>query len=75
MYNGSEKDFLIQLASRIKERRKKKKLTQEELARLTGLHRTYIGQLESGQKNISMGVLLKVANALEVSVENLVKYL
>jgi len=43
-----------------------KKLTQEELADLAGLHRAYIGQIERGEKNIGLVNLEKIAKALKV---------
>lgn len=51
--------------------RKKKKLSQEELAELANLHRTYIGQIESGKRNIALKNVEKIAKALGVSVKDL----
>lgn len=56
---------LVTLGSVIKERRKLLKLTQEEFAEKCELHRTYIGQIERGEKNISFVNILRVAKALE----------
>ena len=51
--------------------RKKKKLSQEKLAELANLHRTYIGQIECGKRNIALKNIAKLAKALNVSVKEL----
>ncbi len=53
--------------------RKEKKLSQEKLAELANLHRTYIGQIESGKRNVGIENIAKLAKALGVSVKILVK--
>lgn len=60
---------------RIKSYRQKKRLSQERLAELSGLHPTYIGQLERGEKNPSVLSLLKISSALEISLESLISQL
>jgi len=45
--------------------------SQEELADLSDLHRTYIGQVERGEKNLTLRSLERIANALKVSMKNL----
>ena len=59
-------DQLIQFGQRVRELRKLKKLSQEELADIAELDRTYIGSVERGRRNISLVNILKIANALEV---------
>lgn len=57
---------------RIKEIREEKKMTQEELAKATGLTRTTISLLETGvTKSASSKTLLNIANALEVKIDDL----
>jgi transcriptional regulator with XRE-family HTH domain len=57
-------EFLItEFGNRIKQLRIAKKLSQEELSYSTGFHRTYIGMIERGERNISlinMAVFAKV---------------
>lgn len=50
-----------------------KQYTQEELAELSGLHRTYISCIELGKKNASLKVIENLANILEVDICNLFK--
>jgi transcriptional regulator with XRE-family HTH domain len=52
---------------RVRELREKRKLTQEELADLSGLNRPYLTLVESGKENISVVNLLAIANALGVT--------
>lgn len=55
------------LAINIKNLRKKKGLTQEDLGNLTGLHRTYIGGVEQARINLSLKNIDIIASALDVS--------
>lgn len=55
----------------IKKYRIEKKLSQEDLADKTGLHRTYISSVERGQRNISLKNIEKIAEALEIEVYKL----
>lgn len=59
------------IGERIRHFRKEKGLSQEELADKANLHATYIGQLERGEKNATLESIEKVANALEISLEDL----
>ena len=52
----------------IRKYRLEKKLSQEKLAEIAGLHRTYISDIERGKRSISLDNIEKVANALEVEV-------
>ncbi|REK64803.1 MULTISPECIES: helix-turn-helix domain-containing protein [Cohnella] len=59
------------IGERIRNYRKEKGWSQEELAHIANLHATYIGQLERGEKNATLESVEKVANALEIPLENL----
>ena len=49
--------------------RKKKCLTQEVLAFKANLDRTYIGRIERGERNISLAVAERIANALQIDIK------
>ena len=55
------------IGSRIKAARESKKLTQEELAELTGLTNNYISNIERTRSKPSIETLVKICNALEVT--------
>lgn len=57
----------------IRDQRTKNGLSQEELATRSGFHRTYIGMIERGEKNITLNNALKLANALDLSISDLLK--
>ncbi|MGH7195293.1 MAG: helix-turn-helix domain-containing protein [Candidatus Saccharimonadales bacterium] len=69
----TEAKFLKDFGSRIAELRKKRHLTQEQLADIVSLHRTYIGFIEQGKRNPSVGNINKIAAGLEVSLKELFK--
>ena len=54
------------LGLNIRHRRLELKLSQEKLADLAGLHRTYIGAIERGERNVSLLNIVAVARALGV---------
>lgn len=65
---------LTQFGKRLRALRRHKSLSQEELAELAGLHRTYVGSVERGERNISLLNLVALATALEVSLSDLVSF-
>lgn len=64
-------EILVKFGARVREIRKRKGLSQEELAFKAGLHRTYIGMIERAEKNITLVNIEKIANALETHVKGL----
>ncbi|WP_338972449.1 helix-turn-helix transcriptional regulator [Spiroplasma endosymbiont of Panorpa germanica] len=67
-----KKDNVISILSQnMKEIRTKANLTQEELSFRSGLHRNYISDTERGTRNISIKAVEKIAQGLEVPVEDL----
>jgi transcriptional regulator with XRE-family HTH domain len=65
------KNLLILLGKRVRELRVAKEWSQEEFAHVSGLHRTYIGQIERGEKNISFENLVKISSVLSVTASEL----
>ena len=60
-----------EIGRRIVKLRKHKKLTQEDLAGMADIDRSYLSEVESGYKNISVQVLKKIADALETKLSTL----
>jgi len=65
------KRLLTVLATNIRRLRKDKQLSQEGLAELTGLHRTYVGAVERAERNVTLSTLTSFARALNTSVPDL----
>lgn len=61
------------LARNLRRLRAKKGLSQEELADLAGLHRTYVGSVERCERNISLDNIEKLARALKVKPSELLE--
>ncbi|MCL1788046.1 MAG: helix-turn-helix domain-containing protein, partial [Defluviitaleaceae bacterium] len=59
------------LGMRIREERRKQNLTQEQLADKVCVTYSYIGQVERGQRGISLETLINVSNCLGVTVDSL----
>lgn len=63
-YSAADREFLQALGARIRELRRSRDWAQDEFAHRCGLHRTYIGAIERGERNISAINLRKIATAL-----------
>ena len=59
------------LAKNVRSYRNDHGLSQEELANICELHRTYIGSVERGERNVSLSTLEVLAEALGISVPEL----
>ncbi len=71
MAKTREHDFLTDFGKRLAELRNKKGITQEALAGDAGLHRTYIGFIEQGKRDPTIGNIYRIAKALGVSPKEL----
>ena len=61
----------MRFAANLRATRKQKGLSQEELADMAGLHRTYVGSVERGERNVSIDNVERLAVALGLDVVDL----
>jgi transcriptional regulator with XRE-family HTH domain len=59
------------LGDRIRKLRSRKGWSQEEFAAISGVHRTYIGSVERGEKNLTISTLHTLAKTLDTSIAQL----
>lgn len=62
--------ILLAFGQRVQELRKQRNLSQEQLAELAGVHRTYIGMVERAEKNITLYNINRIAKALKVGIKD-----
>lgn len=67
-------DYFSILGANVRTLRIKRKLTQEQLADLCDLHRTYVGAIERGDRNVSLKNIVIIAQALNVEPAELLLY-
>ncbi len=68
------KHFLMMLGKSIREKREKMGISQEQLGKLANCHRTYVGMVERGEKNITVLNMQKFAQALGVPLRDLIDF-
>ncbi len=73
MKSKINKDILKRLGQQIRDLRLEKSISQEELAAIAGVHRTYIGMVERGEKNITILTLARLSEALGVNLTKIIK--
>jgi len=69
--NLDDQRFLCDLGQRLRQHRLARSWTQAELASRCDLHRTFIGSVERGERNVSILNLRLIARVLRVSLEDL----
>ena len=62
---------VVNFGHRLKVIRASRKLSQEKLAELSGLHRTYISSVERGDRNPTLVTLGKLASALDMDISEM----
>jgi len=66
------KNILKAFEREVRRLRTERGISQEELAYLCGLHRTYIGSVERGERNLSLLNIVKISKALDLAISSLV---
>ena len=64
-------DIRKRFGKRVKELRRAKGMSHEELAHLAGLDRTYISDIEKGESDISIEIIQKLSIAFKINISNL----
>lgn len=64
--------LLKEIGSRITFHRKSRRFSQQQVADASGLDRAYISAVEHGKHNLTLGALIKLADALEIGIEELI---
>jgi len=69
----SSENILETFGKNVQKYRKEKQISQEKLAELADLHRTYIGMIERAEKNITLRNIEKIAKALGIEIKDLLE--
>lgn len=64
-------EVLIKFGKKIKQLRDERGISQEKLGELAKVHRTYVGMIERGEKNITLTNIERFAKALKIDIKNL----
>lgn len=65
--------LLAGVGSNIQAQRKRLRISQKQLADASGLDRAYLSAIEGGKQNVTLGVLYKLATALDIALDDLIK--
>ncbi|MFW9882673.1 MAG: helix-turn-helix domain-containing protein [Candidatus Thorarchaeota archaeon] len=71
-YTAQQQAYLKQIGKNIRAFRKKKRISQEELAFKANLDRSYIGSVERGERNVAVLNIKKIAAALRIKPKDIV---
>ena len=73
-YTTMNANIVLKFGRNVQQRRRSLGISQEHLAELAGVHRTYVGMIERGEKNITLRNIEKFAKALDMPIEDLMKF-
>jgi transcriptional regulator with XRE-family HTH domain len=73
MGRGRHSNEAAEFGERVRVRRLRLHLTQETLAEKCGLHFTYVGSVERGERNVTLQTIVRLARALDVDPGRLVR--
>lgn len=71
LYDKGEYMDYIAMGKRVKDIRKRKGITQERLAELTGLSSAHISNIENAHTKVSLSSVVSIANALQISLDEI----
>jgi transcriptional regulator with XRE-family HTH domain len=74
MKENDLKNVNVLFGLRVRQLRMERGLSQEQLGYDCGLHRTYVGQIERAEKNITLRNIAKIAKHLEVNIAELMDF-
>jgi transcriptional regulator with XRE-family HTH domain len=66
--------LLVRFGRKVRMEREKRNISQERFGEMAGIHRTYVGMIERGEKNITLINMEKIASALDISLKQLVDF-
>jgi len=68
------RSLITEFGKRVRQLRTARGLSQEQLAELTGFHRTYIGMIERGERNLSLSNIGVFAKVFEMTIAQLLDF-
>lgn len=63
---------MIAFGRRVREARKNKGISQESLAEMAGIDRSYMGNIERGEKNVTLKKAYEICDALDLDIKDIV---
>lgn len=69
--NMTKDDRVLAFGKRVREVRKKQGISQEKLAELAGIDRSYMGNIERGEKNVTLKKVYEICDALDIDITEL----
>ena len=63
---------MVAFGKRVREIRKAKGISQEKLAEMAGIDRSYMGNIERGEKNITLKKIYEICDALQIDIKILI---